>query len=179
MNPAPPGWKSNPSRTTKRTRLTCFAALFAAILFVYGGHTFSFDGTIARASTAAALFLVSAVFMTFGSERRWFRNPYLIALSFLPGAIASLLVTAESLIHLANEPYSLNISGFVFVMSVALWAGSASDEVLASAQFLRRQFDKSRSVWKSFLGMPTKPRPGEPIELRDLLRRPARNRGKL
>jgi hypothetical protein len=169
----PHGWKENPSRVAHRARLASFAALFSAVMFAFPTAVF---GSPLLMRIGGALFLISAIALLPGRRHRYASAPYLVFASFTFGALASMVVAFLVFNFLVTDPTLVSVESVCAIFAVSLWIGSVSEEFLASAQYLRNQFDNAHPAIQTFFGFRTKKRLTDPIKLDDLAGR-SRSRG--
>jgi len=90
-----------------------------------------------------------------GSSRRWRTMPWLVVLFGLfvgpLGAVSILLVILQPFV--GGWCLLCLVTAFISVVMI----GPAMDEVLASLQHLRREYDAGRSVWRAFWGLVPEP----------------------
>jgi len=107
---------------------------------------------IPDAALGAAGYLLDAATGAAGGTDRWRRMPWLVILFGVAvgplGAASILLVILQPVAYSAFCTLCLASA----VISVVM-IGPAMDEVLASAQHLRRVRDRGDSVWKAFWGV--------------------------
>lgn len=107
---------------------------------------------IPDAALGALGYLADAVTGAIGGRDRWRRMPWIVVIFGLAvgplGAISILLVILQPVLYSAWCTLCLASA----VISVVM-IGPAMDETLASLQYLRREKDGGRSVWKAFWGV--------------------------
>lgn len=159
-NPAPPGWRHNPSSFSRRARVASIAAIAASLILILDAPSPAVQATCAFASLGVG------VFTLLGSSHRWASAPWLVALDALV-AFVGLTQTALLVSTYANER---RIDGAVlaYVALSFLMAGAILDEGLASAQLLRRHADRGRSLWRAFFGFKSRRRAGRSVTLDDV-----------
>jgi uncharacterized membrane protein len=112
---------------------------------------------ISDAALGALGYLADAVAGAIGGTRRWQTMPWVVVLFGLfvgpLGGISVLLVILQPLLYDSWCTLCLATA----VISVVM-IGPAMDEVLAALQYLKRQKQAGRSVWRAFWGLDEKPR---------------------
>lgn len=168
----PPGWDRNPSATSERRPLLGLAVLGLLVasyltLFQLGvvataWDPFFGDGTrivltseLARtfpvpdASLGAAAYLFEAVTDEIGGEGRWHEQPWVVV-AF--GSVACSL-GLTSIVLSVVQPVVFDVWCTLCLTSAAVSitiVGPATDEVLASLQYLRWAHDSGESLQKAF-----------------------------
>ncbi len=173
----PPGWTYNPSSWSQRLpivglalvgfSIATYLALYQVGVFPSVWEPFFGDGSrviltssvsrvlpIPDAALGALSYLVDAVAGAIGSRRRWRTMPWIVILFGLAvgplGAVSILLVILQPVLYDAWCTLCL-ASAAISVMMI----GPALDEFLASLQYLRREHNQGRSVWRAFWGSGT------------------------
>ena len=107
---------------------------------------------IPDAALGALGYLVDAVTGIVGGTKRWRTMPWIVIVFGLAvgplGAVSILLVILQPVVFDAWCTLCLTSA----VISV-LMIGPATDEMLASLQFLRSESRRGGSIWRAFLGM--------------------------
>lgn len=169
---APPGWSYNPSRWGERIPILALALVGLAIasylaafqlglvsdvfdpFFGDGSRTVLTSGVsrvlpIPDAALGAIGYLADVVSGVIGGRERWRTMPWIVILFGLAvgplGATSILLVILQPVMFDAWCTLCLASA----VISIAM-IGPAFDEVLASAQHLRRVHRRGGSVWRAF-----------------------------
>lgn len=169
---APPGWSYNPSRWGERIPILALALVGLAIasylaafqlglvsdvfdpFFGDGSRTVLTSGVsrvlpIPDAALGAIGYLADVVSGVIGGRERWRTMPWIVILFGLAvgplGATSILLVILQPVMFDAWCTLCLASA----VISIAM-IGPAFDEVLASAQHLRRVHRDGGSVWRAF-----------------------------
>lgn len=170
----PPTWSYNPSGWSQRLPLVAAAMVgfgIAGYLALYqwrliggvwepffgGGSEKILNSSVSRilpipdAALGAIGYLVDAVTGIIGGPGRWRRMPWIVIVFGIAvgplGAVSVLLVILQPVLYDAWCTLCLASA----VISVVM-IGPAMDESLASLQYLRREYDSGRSVWKAFWG---------------------------
>lgn len=171
---APPGWSYNPSSWSERLwivgislvgfGIALYLALYQWGIFASVWEPFFGKGSetvlhsyiskllpIPDAALGAFAYLLDAVSGAVGGRARWQTMPWMVVLFGLAvgplGIVSVLLVIAQPVVLDAWCTLCL-VSAFISLVMI----GPAMDEVLASLQYLRREYDKGRSVWQAFWG---------------------------
>ncbi len=174
----PPGWSYNPASWAQRLPIVGLALLGFAIagyLSLYQMGVFAtvwepFFGAGSRkilnsgvsrilpvpdAVLGALSYLADAVAGIIGGRARWRTMPWIVVLFGLAvgplGAVSILLVVLQPVMFSAWCTLCLS-SALVSVLMI----GPAMDEVLASLQYLKRERDSGRSLWRAFWGLSDK-----------------------
>ena len=169
---APPGWSYNPSSWTERLWIIGVSVLGFGIasylaLYQWGTVSYVWEPVFGKGSEAvlhsfiskllpipdAALgafaYLLDAVTGAVGGRQRWRTMPWMVVLFGLAvgplGIVSVLLVIVQPVLLHAWCTLCL-VSAFISLLMI----GPAMDEVLASLQYLRREYDKGRSMWQAF-----------------------------
>lgn len=158
----PPGWSVNPSLYSQRLPVILLAVL---------GLTLSIDmrelsGALARDVNTLAIeaaLAIAVITGSIGSERRWSRKPWLVAIFGLAIGPAAFVASTWSLIELSFDG-TWNSREVGRSVAALMAIGPAMDEVLASLQFVRSQSKKGRSPIRVFLGMSPKARRRQEIK---------------
>jgi hypothetical protein len=179
---APPGWSYNPASWSQRLPIVGAAAigfLIAGYLALYQARVFhtvwdpvfgsgsevvlnsrvakETERTLGVSDAALGAFGYFADVLTglIGSGRRWRTMPWLVVLFGLfvgpLGAVSILLVILQP--FMGGWCLLCLVTAFISVVLI----GPAMDEVLASLQHLRREYDAGRSVWRAFWGLAPEP----------------------
>lgn len=170
----PPGWDYNPATWPQRIPIIILAIIgfgIATYLSLYQFRIISdiwepFFGNgsikilnspvshvlpIPDAALGALGYLADAVGGIVGGKKRWRTMPWIVVLFGIAvgplGLISVMLVVFQPVLFDAWCTLCL----LTAVISVVM-IGPAMDEVLASAQYLRRVKDSGQSVWKAFWG---------------------------
>jgi uncharacterized membrane protein len=178
----PPGWDQNPSSWQQRLPIVGLAVIGFLVagylaLYQYGVfptvwepffgsgsqqilHSWVSDVLPVSDATLGALgYLGDALTGAIGSTRRWRTMPWIVVLFGLLvgplGAVSILLVIFQPVLFHAWCTLCLASAAISIIM-----IGQAMGEVLASLQFLRREYDAGRSVWHAFWGLGVAPTPG-------------------
>lgn len=171
----PPGWSYNPATWSQRLPIVGLALAGFAIAtyltlyqlrvidtvwepFFGDGSRKILDSKISRllpipdAALGAFGYLVDAVAGVIGGKGRWRTMPWIVILFGLAvgplGVVSVMLVVFQPVLLDAFCTLCL-ASAVVSVVMI----GPAMDEFRASCQFLRRERDRGRSLWKSFWGI--------------------------
>lgn len=170
----PPGWDKNPSTWPGRlpiiglalaafgiaTYLTLFQVGFIADVwepfFGEGSRRvltsrISYLLPIPDAALGAFVYLFDAVAGTIGGTRRWRTMPWMVILFGIavgPLGIVSLFLVIAQPVLLGDWCTLCLVTALISVLMI----GPAMDEVLASLQHLRREYDRGRSLWQVFWG---------------------------
>ena len=174
----PTDWSYNPSEWSQRLPIVSLAtvgfgvALYLALYqwrvigsvwepFFGGGSEKILNSGISRvlpvpdAALGAFGYLVDAVTGIVGSTKRWRTMPWIVIVFGIAvgplGAVSILLVILQPVMFHAWCTLCLTSSAISVLM-----IGPATDEMLASLQFLRSESRKGRSFWRAFLGMRSK-----------------------
>ena len=165
---APPGWEKNPSAKSARHPqfvlaiagflVASYLALFQLGVVDTVWEPFFGDGTrivltselaqtfpVPDASLGAAAYLFEAITDEIGGEERWHRRPWVV-LAF-GAAVCGL--GATSVVLVIVQPVVLDTWCTLCLASAAIsisLVGPATDEVLASLQYLRRAHDEGESL---------------------------------
>lgn len=172
---APPGWSYDPSSWPQRLPIVGLALVGFAIAtyltlyqirvlpdvwepFFGDGSRTILNSKISRvlpvpdAALGAFGYLVDAVTGVIGGRGRWRTMPWIVILFGIAvgplGVVSVMLVVFQPVLLGAWCTLCL-ASAVVSVLMI----GPAMDEFLASLQFLRRERDRSRSVWRAFWGL--------------------------
>lgn len=175
QNKIPPVWSYNPSERLQRLPLLIISVigfLIALYLGLYQLHVFSnvwepFFGNDAKgvltsfvshslpvpdALLGAAGYLADIVLASVGNESRWHTHPCLVILYAsvvcLMGVGSMLLVILQPVVLQAWCTLCLT-SAFISIIMIS----PATDELLASLQFLQRVKKSENSLWKAFWGV--------------------------
>jgi nucleoside-diphosphate-sugar epimerase/uncharacterized membrane protein len=170
----PLGWDYNPSTWDQRLPIIAVAlagfgiALYLALFqwrilddvwepFFGQGSRVILDSPISHilpipdAALGAFGYLLDAVTGAIGDRRRWRTMPWMVILFGLAvgplGAVSLLLVIVQPVL-LDNWCTLCLVSALLAVVMI----GPAMDEVLASLQYLKRQYEKGHSIWHAFWG---------------------------
>ena len=170
----PPGWDYNPAKWSQRLPIVGLALVgvgIATYLSLYQLDVFSTvwepffgDGSekilnsrishilpIPDAALGAFGYLLDAVTGAIGGTKRWRTMPWIVVLFGLAvgplGVVSIMLVVFQPVLLGAWCTLCLASA----IVSVAM-IGPAMDEMLASLQYLRREKDAGRSLWKAFWG---------------------------
>lgn len=168
----PPGWDSNPSAWSERLPLVALALVGFAIsvylsLFQFGvtGSVWEpFFGSGSReiltsgvshvlpvpdATLGAFSYLLDAVTGAIGGRERWRTRPWIVVIFGLAvgplGAVSILLVILQPVLYGAWCTLCLT-SAFISLVMIA----PALDEMLASLQYLRVEYEHDNSLWRAF-----------------------------
>ncbi|MES2854285.1 MAG: hypothetical protein V4692_00400 [Bdellovibrionota bacterium] len=144
----PVGWASNPSSLSRRARLSALASISAIMTPFLASHLVVVVGIVA---------IVAGILALIGNERRWAVAPWLVTLTAF-SCLALLVLSFVCIVHERPRLFPLTLS-----ILATIQMGLAFDELLASAQHLRRQDEKRRSFWRAFFGFTPKCRPGETL----------------
>jgi len=174
-NQAPPGWSYNPSAWSQRLPIVALAfvgfgiALYLALYqwrvfdtvwepFFGGGSRTILNSGVSRilpipdAALGAVGYIADAVTGIIGGSKRWKTMPWIVIVFGLAvgplGAVSILLVILQPVMFDAWCTLCL-ASAIVSVLMI----GPAMDEMLASLQFVRSEWNKGRSLWRTFLGI--------------------------
>ena len=172
----PPGWSYNPSVWAQRFPVAGLAALgflIAGYLSLYQWGVFGrvwepFFGSGSReilhsgvsrllpfpdAALGALSYLVDAVTGLIGGQTRWRTMPWIVVVFGLAvgplSSISILLVIVQPVLYSAWCTLCLT-SALISILMI----GPAMDEFLASLQYLQRERDRGRSLWRAFWGLP-------------------------
>jgi uncharacterized membrane protein len=172
---APPGWSYNPSSWAERLwiigvsllgfGIASYLALYQWGIFAQVWEPFFGKGSeavlhsfiskllpIPDAALGAFAYLLDAVTGVVGGRERWRTMPWMVVLFGLAvgplGIVSVLLVIAQPVLLHAWCTLCL-VSAFISLVMI----GPAMDEVLASLQYLKREYDNGRSMWQAFWGM--------------------------
>ena len=179
---APPGWSYNPASWSQRlpiigpprsassspaTWRSTSARVFPTVwepVFGSGSevvlNSWVAKGTertlgVSDAALGAFGYFADASPGVIGGTRRWRTMPWLVVLFGLfvgpLGAVSMLLVILQPFVG-----GWCTLCLVTAVISVVM-IGPAMDEVLASLQYLRREYDAGRSVWRAFWGLAPEP----------------------
>ncbi len=168
----PPDWSYNPSAWSERwwliaVALSGFGVAAYVTLYQYGlvatvwepffgeGSARVLNSSLSRilpisdGALGTFAYLLDAVTATIGGPGRWRSMPWIVILFGIAvgplGLVSVLLVIAQPV--LLHDWCTLCLaSGLISVVMI----GPAMDEVLASLQYLRREWDRGRSVWHAF-----------------------------
>ncbi|WP_447978269.1 vitamin K epoxide reductase family protein [Candidatus Nitrospira bockiana] len=170
----PPGWSYNPSSWAERLPIVGVAVLGFAIalylaLYQWGivatvWEPFFGDGServlhswlskvlpIPDAAVGAFAYALDAVTGLIGGPARWRTMPWMVVLFGIAvgplGLVSIFLVIAQPVLLDAWCSLCL-VSAFLSLVMI----GPAMDEVLASLQHMRREYDAGRSLWSAWLG---------------------------
>jgi hypothetical protein len=176
---APPGWDVNPSKWSQRIPiivLAIFGGAAAGWLALYQQEVtdtvwepFFGDGTesivresgfsesferfpIGDAALGALGYVADAVTGAIGGTRRWRTMPWIVVIFGVfvgPFGVMSVMLTIFQPVLYDSFCTLCLVSGAVSLAMI----GPALDEVLASAQHLRRERNAGRSVWRAFWGV--------------------------
>jgi len=171
----PHGWDYNPSNWSQRLPIVGLSLIGFAIamyltlyqigvlatvwepFFGAGSRTILTSGVsrilpVPDAALGAFGYLLDAVTGVWGGRARWRSMPWIVIVFGLAvgplGAISVLLVILQPLLFGTFCTLCLASA----VISV-LMIGPAMDELLASLQYLRRQHERGRSLWRVFWGI--------------------------
>ncbi|MDP8904418.1 MAG: vitamin K epoxide reductase family protein [Chloroflexota bacterium] len=171
----PPGWRSNPSTWPERLPIVGLAVLGFVIASYLAAfqlgllpgvwEPFFGDGSrriltsgvsrvlpVPDAALGAFGYLLDAVAGLIGGVRRWRTMPWIVVLFGIAvgplGAISILLVILQPVLF--DTFCTLCLASAVISV---LMIGPAADEVLASLQHLRREWNAGRSLWAAFWGL--------------------------
>lgn len=174
----PPGWETNPSSWSQRIPIVILALIGTAVatyltlyqlrvidtvwepFFGNGSHRILRESSFSRfferlglsdAGIGAAGYLADAVTGVIGGTRRWRTMPWIVVVFGLfvgPFGVISIVLTVIQPVLYSAFCTLCIVSA---VISLAM-IGPALDEVLASLQYLRRQRNQGRSVWRAFWG---------------------------
>lgn len=179
----PLGWDNNPSKWSQRLPIIVLALVG---VFVAGWLTafqerwtdtvwepFFGDGTaeivresgfskfferfpIGDAGLGALGYLADAVTGAIGGTKRWRTMPWIVIIFGVfvgPfGVVSIMLIIFQPVLYGEFCTFCLASAAISLAM-----IGPAVDEVLCSAQYLRRERDAGRSAWKAFWGRPEEP----------------------
>jgi uncharacterized membrane protein len=170
----PPGWSYNPSSWPQRLPIVglslvgfgiaVYLALYQLEVFAEVWEPFFGDGSevvlnssvshvlpIPDAALGALGYLLDAVTGAVGRRDRWRTLPWLVIVFGLAvgplGAVSILLVILQPVMFDSFCTLCL-LSAAISVLMI----GPATDEMLASLQYLRRERDEGRSLWRAFWG---------------------------
>lgn len=171
----PPGWEYNPATWSQRLPIIILAlvgfaiatylALFQLDIIATVWEPFFGDGSrviltsrishvlpVPDAALGAFGYLLDAVTGAIGGRGRWRTMPWIVVLFGFAvgplGAVSIMLVVFQPV--LLDSWCTLCLASAV--ISIVM-IGPAMDEFLASVQYLRREYDRGRSVWRAFWGM--------------------------
>lgn len=171
----PPGWSYNPSAWSERIPIVVLAiigfliALYLSLyqLKVFGtvwepffgaGSEKILNSSVSRilpipdAALGAIGYLADAVTGVIGGTERWRTMPWIVVLFGLAvgplGAISILLVILQPVMFDSWCTLCL-ASAAVSILMI----GPAMDEVLLSLQYLKRESERGRPMWRTFLGL--------------------------
>jgi uncharacterized membrane protein len=174
----PTDWSYNPSSWSQRLPIVGLASIGFGIAFYLalyqwrviasvwdpffgtGSETILNSGIsrilpIPDAALGALGYLVDAVTGIVGGTKRWRTMPWIVIVFGLAvgplGAVSILLVILQPVMFDAWCTLCLTSA----VISV-LMIGPAMDEMLASLQFVKKEWHEGRSLWRAFLGMDAK-----------------------
>lgn len=170
----PPGWSYNPSSWPQRlpivglalagTAIAVYLTLYQLRVLPSVWEPFFGDGSrvilnskisrllpIPDAALGAFGYFVDAATGVIGGRARWRTMPWIVIVFGLAvgplGAVSILLVVLQPV--LLDAWCTLCLASAV--ISVVM-IGPAMDEFLASLQYMRRERDRGRSLWRSFWG---------------------------
>ncbi|HSG40246.1 MAG TPA: vitamin K epoxide reductase family protein [Thermoanaerobaculia bacterium] len=182
----PPGWSYNPASWSQRLPIVGLALVGFAIAtyltlyqvrvldtvwepFFGDGSRKILNSKISRllpipdAALGAFGYLVDAVAGIIGGKGRWRTMPWIVIVFGLAvgplGLVSILLVVSQPVLLDAWCTLCL-ASAVVSVVMI----GPAMDEFLASCQYMRRERDRGRSLWRSFWGIGEHPPEGRRAE---------------
>jgi len=168
----PPGWDNNPSSWSERLPLIALAAVgvlisaylslfqFGVIAAVWepffgnGSETILTSKTshvlpIPDAALGALSYLLDVVTGAIGGRERWRTRPWIVIVFGLAvgplGAVSVLLVILQPVLYDAWCTLCLT-SALISLVMIA----PALDEMLASLQYLRAEYDEDNSLWRAF-----------------------------
>ena len=170
--PAPPGWSTNPSAWGERVVVVGLALVGAGVatyltLFQLGvlstvWDPFFGDGTravlnsklseslpVPDALLGALAYVVDCVMELVGDDERWRTRPWAVVVLGANVCMAGLVSIALAII----QPVVIGAWCTLCLTSAALSVvilGLATDELLASCQYLRRVHDGGGSLWTAF-----------------------------
>jgi uncharacterized membrane protein len=171
----PHGWEYNPSTWSQRLpivglgligfAIALYLALYQWDILSSVWEPFFGDGSriilnssishilpVPDAALGAFGYLLDAVTGVIGGSRRWKTLPWMVVVFGFAvgplGAVSILLVILQPVLFDAWCTLCL-ASAVVSVLMI----GPAMDELLASMQFLKREHEHNRSVWKAFWGI--------------------------
>lgn len=171
---APPNWSYNPSDWSQRLPIVGLAMvgfLIALYLALYQWRVFDtvwepFFGAGSRtvlnsgvsrllpvpdAALGALGYLLDAATGVIGGRERWRRMPWIVIVFGLAvgplGAISILLVILQPVMYDAWCTLCLT-TAFISVVMI----GPALDEMLASLQYVKREWNNGKSLWNVFRG---------------------------
>lgn len=172
---APPDWSVNPSSWRQRLPIVALATVglgIATYLALYQYRVFDtvwepFFGpssrTILNSPTSRALpvsdaalgafgYLLDVVAGLIGGRKRWMTMPWIVIVFGIAvgplGATSLLLVILQPVLY--NAWCTLCLASAVISIAII---GPALDEVLASLQYLKREHEAGRSLWRAFWGL--------------------------
>jgi uncharacterized membrane protein len=181
----PPDWDDNPSSWTQRWPIIAIAMVGFIIatylaLFQYEvipdiWEPFFGEGSrkvltswisnalpVSDAALGAFAYLVDAVTGAIGGTKRWKTMPWMVVLFGIAvgplGAVSLFLVIAQPVL-LGHWCTLCLITAFISIVMI----GPAMDELLASLQYLRREYDRGHSLWRAFWGIRGGGTPLKPI----------------
>lgn len=181
----PPGWDHNPSSWSQRWPIIAVALIGFGIatdlaLFQYGivssvWEPFFGEGServltswlsrvfpVSDAALGAFAYLLDAVTGAIGGARRWKTMPWMVILFGIavgPLGIVSLFLVIAQPVLLGDWCTLCLVTAFISVVMI----GPAMDEVLASLQHLRREYDRGRSLRRAFWGLEERDEKTEPL----------------
>lgn len=171
----PPAWGYNPSAWSQRIPIVVLALIgfgIASYLTAFQVNVISTvwepffgDGSrriltsrishvlpVPDAALGAFGYLLDAVTGAIGRQKRWKTMPWIVIIFGLAvgplGAVSIMLVIFQPVLLDAWCTLCLTTA----VISV-LMIGPAMDELLASLQFLKREYIRGKSLWRSFWGL--------------------------
>lgn len=171
----PHGWSYNPSSWPQRLPIVSLAFVGFAIAvyltlyqtrvlpgvwepFFGSGSLVILNSKVSRllpvpdAALGAFGYVVDAVSGVVGGRGRWRTMPWIVIIFGLAvgplGVVSILLVILQPVLF--NAWCTLCLASAVISV---LMIGPAMDEFLASLQFMRRERDRGRSLWRSFWGL--------------------------
>ena len=171
---APPDWSANPSSWGQRLPIVALAVLgfgIATYLALYqyrvvGSVWEPFFGAGSRtilnspvshvlpvsdAALGAFGYLLDVIAGLIGGRKRWMTAPWIVIVFGIAvgplGATSLLLVILQPVLYHTWCTLCLATAAISVVI-----IGPALDEVLASLQFLKREHEAGRSVWRAFWG---------------------------
>ena len=174
----PPDWSYNPSEWSQRLPIVGLAtigfgvALYLALYqwrviasvwepFFGGGSETILNSGISRilpipdAALGALGYLVDAVTGLVGGTKRWRTMPWMVIVFGLAvgplGAVSILLVILQPVMFDAWCTLCLT-SAIISILMI----GPATDEMLASLQFLKNESNQGRPLWRAFIGADAK-----------------------
>jgi hypothetical protein len=177
----PPGWTYNPSARSHRNPIVVaalagflIAGYMAAFQFrwidavwdpFFGDDTeevltsdISHALPVPDAALGALAYLADVIAGSIGGRRRWKTSPWaVLAFGFFVGPLGVVSV----LLVILQPTY---VGAWCTLCMVTAVIGPALDEVLATAQHLRRVHDRGGSVWRALLGKDRDDDDDEPAE---------------